>query len=75
VTPEAPEERAGNVCFLSDDSSGLAHHLASLGVLVWGGEGRIRVSPHVHNSADDVARFFEALDHVAPRAARPTMMA
>ena len=75
VTPEAAEERAGNVCFLSDDSSGLANRLASRGVLVWGGEGRIRVSPHVHNDADDVGRFFEALDHVAPRTARPTMVA
>ena len=75
VTPEAPEERAGNVCFLSDDSSGLANRLASLGVLVWGGEGRIRVSPDVHNDKDDVARFFEALDHVAPRAARPSVLA
>jgi selenocysteine lyase/cysteine desulfurase len=63
------------VCFLSDDSSGLATRLASLGVLVWGGQGRIRMSPHVHNDADDVARFFEALDHVAPRAARPSVLA
>ena len=41
--------------------------LAGLRVLVWGGEGRIRVSPHVHCDGDDVNRFFEALDRVGAR--------
>jgi len=41
--------------------------LAGLRVLVWGGEGRIRVSPHVHCDGDDVDRFFEALDRVGAR--------
>jgi selenocysteine lyase/cysteine desulfurase len=64
LTPEAPAERAGNVCFLAADAAGLAGRLAGLRVLVWGGEGRIRVSPHVHCDDDDVDRFFEALDRV-----------
>jgi cysteine desulfurase/selenocysteine lyase len=67
LTPEAPAERAGNVCFLADDAAGLAERLAGLRVLVWGGEGRIRVSPHVHCDAEDVDRFFEALDRVGAR--------
>ena len=67
ITPEAPEERGGNVCFLAEDAGGLAARLAAEHVLVWGGEGRIRVSPHVHDDRDDVGRFFEALDHVAAR--------
>ena len=67
LTPEAPVERAGNVCFLVDDAAGLAGRLAGLRVLVWGGEGRIRVSPHVHCDGDDVERFFEALDRVGAR--------
>ena len=67
LTPEAPAERAGNVCFLADDAAGLAGRLAALRVLVWGGEGRIRVSPHVHCDPDDVERFFEALDRVGAR--------
>ena len=70
LTPEAPAERGGNVCFLADDAAGLAGRLAGLRVLVWGGEGRIRVSPHVHCDGDDVERFFEALDRVG-RAPRP----
>jgi cysteine desulfurase/selenocysteine lyase len=67
LTPEAPAERAGNVCFLVDDAAGLAGRLAGLRVLVWGGEGRVRVSPHVHCDSDDVDRFFEALDRVGAR--------
>jgi selenocysteine lyase/cysteine desulfurase len=67
ITPESPAERAGNVCFLADDAAGLAARLAAERVLVWGGEGRIRVSPHVHDDRDDVARFFEALDRVGAR--------
>jgi selenocysteine lyase/cysteine desulfurase len=67
MTPEPPAERGGNVCFLADDAGGLTARLAAEGVLVWGGEGRIRVSPHVHDDRDDVARFFEALDRVGAR--------
>jgi selenocysteine lyase/cysteine desulfurase len=67
LTPESPAERAGNVCFAADDAAGLAGRLAGLGVLVWGGEGRIRVSPHVHCDGGDVERFFEALDRVGAR--------
>ena len=67
LTPESPIERAGNVCFLADDAAGLAKRLAEQRVLVWGGEGRIRVSPHVHCDVDDIERFFEALDRVDAR--------
>jgi selenocysteine lyase/cysteine desulfurase len=71
TTPEPAGERAGNVCFLADDAGGLAARLAARRVLVWGGEGRIRVSPHVHCDASDVARFFEALDQVDARPRQP----
>jgi selenocysteine lyase/cysteine desulfurase len=64
ITPEAPSERAGNVCFLEEDGAGLAARLAQRGVLVWGGDGRIRVSAHLHNDAADVRAFFAALDAV-----------
>jgi selenocysteine lyase/cysteine desulfurase len=67
ITPEPPAERGGNVCFLADDAAGLAARLATESVLVWGSEGRIRVSPHVHDDRDDVGRFFAALDHVGAR--------
>jgi cysteine desulfurase / selenocysteine lyase len=73
ITPEPAAERAGNICFLADDAAGLAARLAERGVLVWGGEGRIRVSPHVHCDATDIDRFFDALDHVG--AARRSQIA
>jgi selenocysteine lyase/cysteine desulfurase len=62
VTPEAPAERAGNVCFLCPDAAGLVARLAERGVLVWGSEGRVRVSVHLYDGAEDVARFFDELD-------------
>jgi cysteine desulfurase / selenocysteine lyase len=64
VTPEAPAERAGNVCFLEEDGAALAARLAARDVLVWGGDGRIRVSAHLYNDAEDVRTFFAALDAV-----------
>jgi len=70
TTPEPREERAGNVCFLEADARGLADRLAGRGVLVWGGEGRIRVSTHVYNDREDVRRLLDALDAVTGRAAK-----
>src|SRR5436190_15250353 len=65
ITPPAPAERAGNVCFLADDAYALASALAARDVLVWGIESRIRVSAHLYDDATDVTRFFAALDDVA----------
>jgi selenocysteine lyase/cysteine desulfurase len=62
ITPAAPEERAGNICFLCPDAPALAAQLAARGVLVWGSEGRVRVSVHLYDGAEDVARFFDELD-------------
>jgi cysteine desulfurase / selenocysteine lyase len=64
MTPTAAADRAGNVCFVYEDAEGLAIRLADEGVLVWGSEGRIRVSTHVYNSSADVEHLFAALDRV-----------
>lgn len=67
LTPQAADQRAGNICFVADDIHGLTASLAARNVLVWGsygGVGRIRVSTHLYNDADDVARFFEVLGQV-----------
>jgi selenocysteine lyase/cysteine desulfurase len=60
--PASHEERAGNVCFLAPDAHDLAARLARLGVLVWGGEGRVRVSTHIYNDREDVHRLLDVLD-------------
>jgi selenocysteine lyase/cysteine desulfurase len=62
ITPPERAERAGNICFLADDAAGLAARLAERQVLVWGSEGRVRVSVHLYNDAGDVTRLFTALD-------------
>lgn len=53
TTPDDPERRAGNVAFLHPDGERLADALATVGVPVWGGDGRVRASFHVMN--DDTA--------------------
>ncbi|MGH2458492.1 MAG: aminotransferase class V-fold PLP-dependent enzyme [Chloroflexota bacterium] len=67
TTPDSPNQRAGNTCFVAPDADALAVRLAEQGVQVWGSEGRIRVSGHVYNSSEDVARFFDALDVASAR--------
>ncbi|HEX5417983.1 MAG TPA: aminotransferase class V-fold PLP-dependent enzyme [Chloroflexota bacterium] len=62
LTPGEPAQRAGNVCFASAEPTELVDRLAARGVLVWGSEGRVRVSAHIYNGSPDVDRFFKALD-------------
>jgi selenocysteine lyase/cysteine desulfurase len=66
MTPSAPSDRAGNVCFEADEAEALVDALASRKVLVWGSEGRIRVSTHVYNSEDDVQRLVGSLVSIGP---------
>ncbi len=62
LTPEDPGQRGPNICFSWPDSVGLTAALAEHGVLVWGGDGRVRVSFHAYNDEEDVARLLTALD-------------
>jgi cysteine desulfurase/selenocysteine lyase len=68
TTPEAEESRAGNVCFEVENAAALVSELANADILVWGSEGRVRVSTHVYNSSADVDRFFSAFDLITSRA-------
>ncbi len=47
LTPEDPARRGPNICFAWPEPAALVHVLAKRGVLVWGGDGRIRVSFHL----------------------------
>jgi cysteine desulfurase/selenocysteine lyase len=62
LTPEDPARRGPNICFSWPDSVGLTAALAEHGVLVWGGDGRVRISFHAYNDEDDVTRLLAALD-------------
>ncbi|MBI3965346.1 MAG: aminotransferase class V-fold PLP-dependent enzyme [Chloroflexi bacterium] len=61
MTPELPESRAGNICIATGESARLAGGLAERGILVWEGEGRIRISVHLYNDERDVDRCLAAL--------------
>ena len=64
VTPSDASSRAGNVAFLHRDCESLADALASRNVLVWAGDGRVRLSLHVMNGVDDIESLATALADV-----------
>lgn len=61
MTPQEPSCRAGNICFVADDPARLEDQLRHSGVLVWGSEGRIRMSLHAYNDSADVVRALKVL--------------
>jgi selenocysteine lyase/cysteine desulfurase len=64
LTPEDAASRGPNVCFAWDDTAGLVGALAERNVLIWGSDGRIRISLHAYNDQDDIDRLLEGLDAV-----------
>lgn len=69
LTPEAPEERAGNIVFATDRCMEVERALRENGVLVWAGDGRIRLSVHAYNDEADVLRALAVLGDLAARGA------
>ena len=69
LTPEAPEERAGNTVFATDRSLEVERALRENGVLVWAGDGRVRLSVHAFNDETDVARALAVLEDLTARGA------
>jgi selenocysteine lyase/cysteine desulfurase len=69
LTPEAPEERAGNIVFASARCLEVERALREVGVLVWAGDGRVRLSVHAYNDEADVVRALAALGDLAGRGA------
>jgi len=61
ITPLSQEERAGNICFLHPQSEALSRRAAQQGILVWGGDGRVRSSVHLYVTPDDIAAYLAAL--------------
>src|SRR5204862_7991435 len=64
MTPDAPERRAGNVCFSTPQAELIRKELEAQGVLVSGDSGRVRISTHLYNDSDDVERGMAALARV-----------
>jgi cysteine desulfurase / selenocysteine lyase len=69
LTPEAPEERAGNIVFATDRWVDVERALREAGVLAWAGDGRVRLSVHAYNDDPDVARALAVLGDLTARGA------
>lgn len=61
ISPTNFKQRSGNTCFRHRHADTVMHQLAEQGILVWGGDGRLRVSTHLYNGSDDVARLDQVL--------------
>jgi selenocysteine lyase/cysteine desulfurase len=64
LTPAAPEFASGIVSFAHESGEEIAGALEREKVIVWGGDGRVRISAHLYNTHEDVSRFFAALKSV-----------
>lgn len=65
LTPADPEFRSGILSFAHSHPRELALALQEAGVVVWGGDGRVRASVHLYNSEPDIARFLDQLRRLA----------
>lgn len=64
MTPGGDGQRAGNTCFAVPEPEAARRTLAQQGVVVWAGDGRIRISTHLFNDDADVDRLLAALPAV-----------
>ncbi len=67
LTPAEERFASGIVSFQHPRPQQLAAQLASEGVIVWGGDGRIRVSVHLYSEEEDVARCLSAIRRITSR--------
>lgn len=61
ITPEAEDERAGNICLAHPDSEAVVARAAERNILLWGGDGRLRLSVHCYVTTEDVERILAVL--------------
>ncbi len=61
TTPEAPEARAGNICFTHPAADRLMALAAEDNILIWSDSGRVRLSVHAFVDEADIVRFLEKL--------------
>jgi selenocysteine lyase/cysteine desulfurase len=61
LTPQAPGQRAGNICFATEKCEALEAHLRANGIITWGDDNRLRLSLHAYNDTTDVERALTEL--------------
>lgn len=64
LTPEGDAFTSGIVSFAHADGERVMRGLGERGVVVWGGDGRVRASVHYYNDESDVERLVAALPRV-----------
>jgi cysteine desulfurase/selenocysteine lyase len=64
LTPAGPEFASGILSFAQADAENTGAKLEREGVIVWAGDGRVRMSVHLYNDESDIDRLFGALDRV-----------
>jgi cysteine desulfurase/selenocysteine lyase len=61
LTPEDEQFTSGIVSFEHADGEGVMTRLEKHGVVVWGGDGRVRASLHYYSDATDIEQLLAAL--------------
>lgn len=61
LTTSDPLARAGIVSVETPLAVQVASRLAESGIHIWGKDGRIRISPHLYNTLDDIGQLMAAL--------------
>lgn len=61
LTPANPTYASGIVSLAHETPEAKMADLAEKGIIVWGGDGRIRISVHLYNDAGDIERLLAAL--------------
>lgn len=66
LTPFEEKFASGIVSFAHDQPESVAAKLSEKGVIIWGGDGRVRISIHLYNDDEDVDRCLGALRATVP---------
>jgi cysteine desulfurase / selenocysteine lyase len=67
MTPLSPDRRGASISFAHSDAARIGEALAERGIFVWAGQGRVRVSLHLFNGAEDVTRLIALLAEIRGR--------
>jgi selenocysteine lyase/cysteine desulfurase len=65
LTPTEPAHRGAIVSFETPRDSEITALLAQEGIAVWGRDGRLRMAPHLYNTAEEIDVFLRALKVIA----------
>jgi cysteine desulfurase / selenocysteine lyase len=76
LTPSGSNRASGIVAFSHPQSDVIGSALEQEGIILWGGDGRVRTSVHLYNDMEDVDRCLSALASVlnSPKLREPGLL-